>query len=277
MNHQEPASVRQRAHQGGEKVDAHGGGESERLQQNLPGARQDHEERVARLMGNPQDVRGRNVLAGVPEGSSGSERERVQCPDGEGGHAGPEVWRRVGGCRLLPRPRRSFSFQLHGFSESAIPCESFNSPNRWEPFIGRQTLVRNVASRLRAGPSGSPCGASSSSTPTRLSRRTTSSRKDHSDSSWRAWWVVNNGARYSFLGSRPREVWLLKGDSLSLWTPGNSWRRSTQPIRWTTCGRASPGPIPAPTRDSRVSGVEPWAISATTWCAASSAGRGAAG
>ena len=31
-------------------------------------------------------------------------------------------------------------------------------------------------------------------------------------------------ARYSFLGSRPREVWLLQGDSVSLWTPGNSWR-----------------------------------------------------
>ncbi|MCY4571423.1 MAG: anthranilate synthase component I [Gemmatimonadetes bacterium] len=31
-------------------------------------------------------------------------------------------------------------------------------------------------------------------------------------------------ARYSFLGSRPREVWLLEGDDLSLWSAENGWR-----------------------------------------------------
>ena len=31
-------------------------------------------------------------------------------------------------------------------------------------------------------------------------------------------------ARYSFLGSRPREVWLLEGDDLSLWSP-SGWRQ----------------------------------------------------
>ena len=31
-------------------------------------------------------------------------------------------------------------------------------------------------------------------------------------------------ARYSFLGSRPREVWLLEGDALSLWSPRDGWR-----------------------------------------------------
>ncbi len=31
-------------------------------------------------------------------------------------------------------------------------------------------------------------------------------------------------ARFSFLGSRPREVWLLEGDDLSLWNPGDGWR-----------------------------------------------------
>ena len=32
-------------------------------------------------------------------------------------------------------------------------------------------------------------------------------------------------ARYSFLGSRPREVWRLEGSNLSLWNPGLGWRR----------------------------------------------------
>ena len=32
-------------------------------------------------------------------------------------------------------------------------------------------------------------------------------------------------ARYSFLGSRPREVWLLEGDDLSLWSPRSGWRQ----------------------------------------------------
>ena len=32
-------------------------------------------------------------------------------------------------------------------------------------------------------------------------------------------------ARYSFLGSRPREVWRLEGSDLSLWSPGLGWRR----------------------------------------------------
>ena len=31
-------------------------------------------------------------------------------------------------------------------------------------------------------------------------------------------------ARYSFLGSGPREVWLLRGDRQSLWTPRDGWR-----------------------------------------------------
>ena len=31
-------------------------------------------------------------------------------------------------------------------------------------------------------------------------------------------------ARFSFLGSRPREVWLLEGDDLSLWSPRGGWR-----------------------------------------------------
>jgi len=31
-------------------------------------------------------------------------------------------------------------------------------------------------------------------------------------------------ARYSFLGSRPREVWLLEGDDLSLWSSEYGWR-----------------------------------------------------
>ena len=33
-------------------------------------------------------------------------------------------------------------------------------------------------------------------------------------------------ARYSFLGSRPREVWLLQGSALSLWTSETGWRRA---------------------------------------------------
>ena len=32
-------------------------------------------------------------------------------------------------------------------------------------------------------------------------------------------------ARYSFLGSRPREVWRLQGSDLSVWSPGSGWRR----------------------------------------------------
>ena len=32
-------------------------------------------------------------------------------------------------------------------------------------------------------------------------------------------------ARYSFLGSRPSEVWRLEGSDLSLWSPGLGWRR----------------------------------------------------
>lgn len=32
-------------------------------------------------------------------------------------------------------------------------------------------------------------------------------------------------ARYSFLGSRPREVWRLEGSDLSLWRPARGWRR----------------------------------------------------
>lgn len=32
-------------------------------------------------------------------------------------------------------------------------------------------------------------------------------------------------ARYSFLGSSPREVWRLEGSDLSLWSPGPGWRR----------------------------------------------------
>ena len=32
-------------------------------------------------------------------------------------------------------------------------------------------------------------------------------------------------ARYSFLGSRPREVWRLEGSGLSLWSPDLGWRR----------------------------------------------------
>ena len=32
-------------------------------------------------------------------------------------------------------------------------------------------------------------------------------------------------ARYSFLGSRPQEVWMLKGDDLSLWSRAEGWRR----------------------------------------------------
>lgn len=32
-------------------------------------------------------------------------------------------------------------------------------------------------------------------------------------------------ARYSFLGSGPREVWRLEGSDLSLWSPGRGWRR----------------------------------------------------
>ncbi len=31
-------------------------------------------------------------------------------------------------------------------------------------------------------------------------------------------------ARYSFLGSRPRAVWKLEGEALSLWTPATGWR-----------------------------------------------------
>ena len=32
-------------------------------------------------------------------------------------------------------------------------------------------------------------------------------------------------ARYSFLGSRPREAWMLQGDALSVWSPGAGWCR----------------------------------------------------
>ena len=31
-------------------------------------------------------------------------------------------------------------------------------------------------------------------------------------------------ARYSFLGSRPREAWMLKGSHLSVWSPEQGWR-----------------------------------------------------
>ena len=34
-------------------------------------------------------------------------------------------------------------------------------------------------------------------------------------------------ARYSFLGSRPREVWLLQGNDVSLWSPRGGWRPAT--------------------------------------------------
>ncbi|MYG81664.1 MAG: hypothetical protein F4187_07850, partial [Gemmatimonadetes bacterium] len=174
-------------------------------------------------MGDPQDMRGRDVLAGVPEGGSGSERARIQRPDGEGGHAGPEVWRRVGGCRLLRFPRRSFSFQLHGFSESAIPGPSFNPPNRGPRSLdvkpSLSSLLRDAAPGLRIP--------------------VWSEFLFDSDTAVTAYHKLKEGpfgfllesvvggeqwARYSFLGSRPREVWLLQGDSVSLWTPGNGWR-----------------------------------------------------
>lgn len=32
-------------------------------------------------------------------------------------------------------------------------------------------------------------------------------------------------ARYSFLGSRPREAWMLKGNDVSVWSPSMGWRR----------------------------------------------------
>ena len=55
-------------------------------------------------------------------------------------------------------------------------------------------------------------------------------------------------ARYSFLGSRPREVWLLKGEDTALWDPGNGWRQIavTDPLAdlRARLDRAEPRPDP---------------------------------
>ena len=84
-----------------------------RGQQKLPGPCHQHEERVSRRMRNPEDVRGRDVLAGVPERRRGRERHCVQGENpgaGQQGSAvrdarnrgrGSIVWRRLlGGSRL---------------------------------------------------------------------------------------------------------------------------------------------------------------------------------
>lgn len=55
-------------------------------------------------------------------------------------------------------------------------------------------------------------------------------------------------ARYSFLGSGPREVWRLESSGLSLWNPGRGWRRvdTDDPIAdlEARLKRASPRPDP---------------------------------
>ena len=55
-------------------------------------------------------------------------------------------------------------------------------------------------------------------------------------------------ARYSFLGSRPREVWMLEGSALSTWSPGEGWcrRESADPLEDLRARLAAATPRPDP-------------------------------
>ncbi len=78
VHHQEPERRRPCAHQRREEVDPHRHGEPRRRQQQLPRPRHQHEERVTGRMRDPEDVRGGDVLARIPEPGRGRERDRVQ-------------------------------------------------------------------------------------------------------------------------------------------------------------------------------------------------------
>ena len=62
VHDEEPEPVRRCAHEGAEEIDPYRDGQSERSEEHRPGACEDDEERIPGLMGNPHDVRRRDVL-----------------------------------------------------------------------------------------------------------------------------------------------------------------------------------------------------------------------
>ena len=103
VDDEEPAAVGEGAHGGAEEVDADGDGESEGCEEELPGAREDDEGRVPGRVGDAEDVRGRDVLAGVPEGGGGGQRDEVQEPHRDGGDGGGQVRGSVVGPQVVHR------------------------------------------------------------------------------------------------------------------------------------------------------------------------------
>ena len=67
MDRQEPESVGHTAHEGREKVDPCRNREPQGRKEKLPGSRHQHEKRISGWMGDSEDVRRRDVFAGIPE------------------------------------------------------------------------------------------------------------------------------------------------------------------------------------------------------------------
>ena len=93
FGNQEPQPGRHRARQRRQHIDPHGDGRGDR--QDREDASDQHEERIARRMRNTEDVRGRDILAGVPHGRRRGQRDEVQEKHDEAGESGGQVRRAV--------------------------------------------------------------------------------------------------------------------------------------------------------------------------------------